>query len=141
MTFKYTHRAVVRVHAWVFTLSNMNISETSGPITIKFREKSTMLTMITYMPVFSFTSGRPTVFSSPELKAHKVSCKYTHRAVVRVRACVFTLSNMNISETSGPITIKFYLKHHWGGRKTALCFGADQIRSVSMATDNGKNLS
>ena len=48
-----------------------------------------------------------------------------------------TLSNMNISETSRPITIKFYLKHHWGGGKAALCFGADQIRTlVSMATDS-----
>ena len=43
---------------------------------------------------------------------------------------------MNISETSRPITIKFYLKHHWGGGKAALGFGADQIRTlVSMATD------
>ena len=56
-----------------------------------------------------------------------------------VRACVraSTLSNMNISETSRPIIIKFYLKHHWGGGKAALCFGADQIRTVvSMATDS-----
>ena len=28
-----------------------------------------------------------------------------------------TLSNMNISETKGPIEIKFYQKHHWGGGK------------------------
>ena len=48
-----------------------------------------------------------------------------------------TLSNMNIFETSRPITIKFYLKHHWGGGKTALGFGADQVRTlVSMATDS-----
>ena len=48
-----------------------------------------------------------------------------------------TLSNMNISETSRPITIKFYLKHHLGGGKAALGFGADQIRTlVSMATDS-----
>ena len=46
-----------------------------------------------------------------------------------------TLSNMNISETSRPITTKFYLKHHWGGGKAAL--DADQIRTlVSMATDS-----
>ena len=52
-----------------------------------------------------------------------------------VRAC--TLSNMNISETSRPITTKFYLKHHWGGGKAALGFDADQIRTlVSMATDS-----
>ena len=60
-----------------------------------------------------------------------------------VRACArpsvrpSTLSNMNISETSRPITIKFYLKHHWGGEKAALGFDADQIRTrVSMATDS-----
>ena len=56
-----------------------------------------------------------------------------------VRACVraSTLSNMNISETSRPITTKFYLKHHWGGGKAALGFDADQIRTlVSMATDS-----
>ena len=42
---------------------------------------------------------------------------------------------MNISETSGSIVIKFYLKHHWCGGKVATGFGADQIRTlVSMAT-------
>ena len=56
-----------------------------------------------------------------------------------VCACVraSTLSNMNISKTSRPITIKFYLKHHWGGGKAALGLGADQIRTlVSLATDS-----
>ena len=37
-----------------------------------------------------------------------------------------TLSNMNISETSRPIAIKFYLKHHWGGGKAALGFGLNR---------------
>ena len=47
------------------------------------------------------------------------------------------LSNMNISETSGLIVIKFHLEHHWGGVLTALGFGPDRIRSlVSMATDS-----
>ena len=50
--------------------------------------------------------------------------------------CAFTLSNMNISETGGLMAIKFYVKHHWGGGKAALGFGADLIRTlVSMATD------
>ena len=41
---------------------------------------------------------------------------------------------MNISETSGSIASKFYVKHHWVG---ALGFGPDQIRIlVSMATDS-----
>ena len=46
-------------------------------------------------------------------------------------------SNMNISETSWPIAIKFYLQHHWGGGKAAWGFGADRFRTlVSMATDS-----
>ena len=47
---------------------------------------------------------------------------------VHVSIHVFSLSNMNISETSGPIAIKFYLKHYWGGDKAALNFGPDRIR-------------
>ena len=44
---------------------------------------------------------------------------------------------MNISETSGPIATKFYLKHHWVRGKVALGFGPDQIGTlVSMATDS-----
>ena len=44
---------------------------------------------------------------------------------------------MNISETSGPIATKVYLKHHWVGGKDALCFEPDRIRTlVSMATDS-----
>ena len=59
------------------------------------------------------------------------------RACVRLSVRASTLSNMNISETSRPITIKFYMEYHWGGEKAALCFGADQIRAlVSMATDS-----
>ena len=55
----------------------------------------------------------------------------------RLCVCVFTLSNMNISETSGSIVTKFYLKHHWVGGKNALGFGPDRIRTlVSMATDS-----
>ena len=46
-----------------------------------------------------------------------------YRSSRRLSICVFTLSNMNISETNGSIATKFYLKHHWGGGKAALCFG------------------
>ena len=47
-----------------------------------------------------------------------------------------TISIMNISATSGPITTKFYLKHHLAGGKAALGFGPDRIRTlVSMATE------
>ena len=48
-----------------------------------------------------------------------------------------TLSNLNISATSGPIVTRFYLKHHLGGGKAALCFRSDRIGTlVSMATDS-----
>ena len=55
--------------------------------------------------------------------------------------CLSTLLNINTSMTSGPIAIKFYLKHHWGGGKAALCFEQDQIDTlVSMATDNSHSV-
>ena len=54
---------------------------------------------------------------------------------VHASVLLLILSNMNISETSGPIAIKFYLKHHLGWGKAALGFGPDRIGTlVSMAT-------
>ena len=56
-----------------------------------------------------------------------------------MRTCVrpLTLSNKNISATSWPIGMKFYLKHHWGRGKGSVGFGPDRIRTVvSMATDS-----
>ena len=52
------------------------------------------------------------LFSSPEPKALSL---YDGIVVehVHVRPC--TLSNINISETNGPIVLIFYVKHHWGG--------------------------
>ena len=50
---------------------------------------------------------------------------------------LWTFSNSNISATSGPIEMKFYLNHHWGRGKAALGFGLDRIGTlVSMATDS-----
>ena len=44
---------------------------------------------------------------------------------------------MNISATSRPIGMKFYLKHHWGEGKASVGFDPDRIRTlVSMATDS-----
>ena len=75
------------------------------------------------------------IFSSPEPKAHGELIVY--QSSRRLSVCVFTFLNMNISETSGPIATKFYLKHHWVGGKDALGFGPDRIRTlVSMATDS-----
>ena len=65
-----------------------------------------------------------------------VSLKYTSRASVRPSVRPSTLLNINISETSGPISTKFYLKHHCGGGKASLGFGHDWIGTlVSMATE------
>ena len=51
--------------------------------------------------------------------------------------CVFTFTNMNISEPRGSIVTKFPLKLHWVRGKDALGFGPDRIRTlVSMATDS-----
>ena len=48
-----------------------------------------------------------------------------------------TLSNINISETSLLIIIKFHQEHHWGGGFTVIGFGLDLVRTlVSMATDS-----
>ena len=61
-----------------------------------------------------------------------------YRAIRRPLVCAsVTFSNSNISATSGPIVIKFYLKHHWGGVLIALGFGPGRIGTlVSMATNS-----
>ena len=61
------------------------------------------------------------IFSSPEPKAQDelIVLDSSRRPCVRP----FTISNMNISETSQPIIIKFHQEHHWGWGLTALGFG------------------
>ena len=83
----------------------------------------------------------PPFCSSPEPKAHKVSIKDGNRAGVHKYVRPFTYSNINISETSRRIEIKFHLEHHWVGENAALGFGPDWIRTlVSMATDNSNRV-
>ena len=75
------------------------------------------------------------IISSPVPKAHGELIVYQSSRRPSVRA--FTLLNINISETSGPIGTKFYLRHHWGGGKAASGFWPDRIGTlVSMATDS-----
>ena len=58
------------------------------------------------------------------------------RACVRAWVRLSTHSGMNISATSRLVTMRFFQKNPWGGRKAALGFGPDRIRTlVSMATD------
>ena len=78
---------------------------------------------------------------SRRLRGELIVYRSSRRPSVRpcVRACVgvFTLSNMNISETNGSIATKFYLKHHLGGGLAAIGFGPDRIRTlVSMSTES-----
>ena len=79
------------------------------------------------------------IFSSPEPKAQDelIVWDSSRRPCVRPSLHPFKLSNINISETSWPIIIKFHQKHHWGRGLTALGFRLDRIRTlVSMATDS-----
>ena len=67
------------------------------------------------------------IFSSSEAKA---LCELIGWDSEPAYVCPFTLSDMNISETSRPIIIKFHLKHHWGGGLVAIGFGPDRIRTL-----------
>ena len=62
---------------------------------------------------------------SRRLRDELIVYRSSRRASVRL----FTLSNMNISETNGSVATKFYLKHYWGGGKAVLGFGPNQIRT------------
>ena len=59
------------------------------------------------------------------------------RLSVRPSVRLSTLLNIDISEISWLIVIKFHQKHHWGRGLIPLGFGPDRIRTlVSMATDS-----
>ena len=63
--------------------------------------------------------------SSAEAKApgELIGCDSSRRPWVCASVRAFTLLNMNISETSCRIKIKFHLEHYWGRGLTALGFG------------------
>ena len=65
------------------------------------------------------------IFIYPEPKADRLA--YSIPIVRRLSVCrrrpSSTMSNMNISATSGPITMKFDQKHHWEWGKAALVLG------------------
>ena len=70
-------------------------------------------------------SHTKSVFSSPEPKVQGELMVWdsSRRPYVRPSLRPSTLSNMNISETSWAIIIKFHQEHHLGGGLTALGFG------------------
>ena len=60
---------------------------------------------------------------------------------MRASVRAFSHSKMNITATSRPIGMKFYLRHHWGEGKTSVDFDPDWIRTlVSMATDSSQRV-
>ena len=74
---------------------------------------------------------------SRRLMGELIVYRSSRRPSIRLYVCVFTLSNMNISETNGSIANKFYLKHHSVGGNASLGFGPDRIRTLfSMATES-----
>ena len=60
-------------------------------------------------------SGLLLAHLSRRLRGELIVYQSSRRPTVCVCVRVFTLSNMNISETNGSIKTKFYLKHHWSG--------------------------
>ena len=59
------------------------------------------------------------------------------RAGVRPSDRASSFSNIDVCETSVPIAINFYLKHHLGWGKAALGLRPNRTRTqFSMATDN-----
>ena len=68
----------------------------------------------------------------PKALSELIGLDSSRRPCVRASVGLFTLSYMNISETSWPIIITFHLKHHLGG-----VWLPDRIRTlVSMAIDS-----
>ena len=61
--------------------------------------------------------------TEPKAKGDLIVWDSSRHPSVRLSVRPSTLSNMNISETSWPIIIKFHQKHHWGRGMTALDFG------------------
>ena len=87
---------------------------------------------LTHLPTLLFLAHL-----SRRLRGELIVYQSSRRLSVRPCVRLFTLSNMNISETNGSIATKFYQKHHWGEGLTALGFGPDRIRTlVSMATES-----
>ena len=77
------------------------------------------------------------IFLAHQSRRLRVSLKYGTQAGERPSVRPSTLSNMNVSEISRPIMIKYHLEHQWGGGLTALDFGLDRIRTLgSIATNS-----
>ena len=130
------------VHVWNYTwnIKSKLKEQRSGTDTIKFHIQLTIQTGYEGTKPRTARSARPNN-PNEQLFLARVSRRLTRWAYrmglepASVRASTF--SNMSISETSRPITIKCYLKHHWDGGKAALGFGADQIRTlVSMVSSH-----
>ena len=92
------------------------------------------MTPLIFLAINSFLEIVYFLFSSSEPKAQRLAYSIpvepaSVRPSVRPPVCVFTLSNINISETNRSIATKFYLKHD--------ALEPDWIKTlVSMATES-----
>ena len=100
------------------TISCFNHVNVPSLMTLMFAKRGSILSKFRNLQRFH-------IFSSPEPKAlgELIGWDSSRRPSVRP----LTLADMNISETSWPIIIKFHLTHHWGGRLAA--FGLGKIGS------------
>ena len=64
---------------------------------------------------------------SQRLIGELIVYRSSRRLCVRASVRALTLSNMNISATSWPIGMKFYLKRLWVGGKASVGFDPDRI--------------
>ena len=120
-------------------LHYLSVLSSFATILKRKRELDALLLLFYRCLAVVFVLNPSMLFSSPEPKALGELIGWNSSRRPSVRPCVrpFTLSNMNISETSCLIKIKFHLEHHWGRGLTAKGFGQDRIRTlVSMATDS-----
>ena len=91
-----------------------------------------LLIFLSILYFYQFISSQ-----EPKAQGELIGWDSSRRPSIRPSVRLFTLSDMNISETSWPIMNKFHLKRHWGGRLAALGFRPDWIITlVSMATDS-----
>ena len=100
------------IHTLYFTLTQI-FSGGKTKINLHMTLKLTV-----FMPISCLMQSRRHLVSSPEPKAQGELIVWDSSR----RPCVHTL-NMNISETSWPIIIKFHQEQYWGGGLTALSFG------------------
>ena len=125
-------RGSLLLAVWVFAYVSRTLFAWHGPLPLELGISSLASVVLAvflspglYLKLTVKVQNKTIIFSSPEPKAQGELIVWDSSQRPCVRPCVraSTVSNMNISETSWPIIIKFHQEHHWGGGLTALGFG------------------